>query len=215
MGFDRSTWGTRLAAALLVTGLAGLGSSGCAHSSQTEVLPPSEVLPGEFAGAPEWVTQGCARYWGDEGARMCAVGSMGGTRNVSLARAGAVGRGRTEIARALETRVKAMLKDYQANTTGGEEFLTAAADEQHIVDAARQITDASLSGTEMQDTWLSGSGTLYALVALDLERFEDAVARMEQLDERVRQAVIERADEAFRELDEQIDRERGDWRESD
>jgi len=39
--------------------------------------------------------------------------------NVALARSAAEGRARTELARSLQTRVKAMLKDYQAATQGG------------------------------------------------------------------------------------------------
>jgi hypothetical protein len=95
-----------------------------------------------------------------------------------------------------------MLKDYQATTTGGEEFGTAAADEQHIVDVSKQITNFTLSGTEHRDTWISNSGTWYALVVLDLDKFEDSVGKMNNLSESIRKAVQERAAKAFDELDE-------------
>ena len=120
----------------------------------------------------------------------------------------AQGRGRTAIARSLDLHVKAMLKDYQATTTGGEEFGEAASDEQHIVDVSKQITNMSLSGTEMTDSWISQTGTYYALVALDVEKFSDAVSRMDQLSESVRRAVVERAEDSFRELNEEIENER-------
>ena len=45
--------------------------------------------------------------------------------------------------------------------------------------------------------------------ALDVERFKDAVAQMGNLNESVRRAVVERAEEAFQDLDEQIDKQRG------
>lgn len=163
-----------------------------------------EEASGEFAGAPDWVTRGCSAYWGDDaGARVCGVGSVAGTKNISLARTAAIGRARTEIARSLETKVKAMLKDYQATTTGGDEFGTAAADEQHIEDVSKQVSQITLSGTTLQDSWVSSSGTLYALVALDVDSFNDSMSKMTNLSETIRKAVQERSRAAFEELDEE------------
>ena len=192
---------------MLLAACAAFTSLGCASSP--EVLDPREALEGEFAGAPDWVVRGCSAYWGDGAERViCGVGSAGGSRNISLMRSTATARGRTEIARTLNTRVKAMLKDYASTTTGGENFGTAANDEQHIVDVSKQITSMTLSGTELTDSWISQKGTLYALVALDVDKFSDSVKRMNQLSEAVREAVMERADQAFAELDEEIERER-------
>jgi len=196
-----STRKCRLALSLFLA--AALGAAAC---SSTPDNTPMNVVQNEFDGAPDWVLRGCSAYWGDDAeAVICGVGSMGGTRNISLARTTAVARGRTEIARTLQTKVKAMLKDYQSTTTGGEEFGQAANDEQHIVDVSKQITQISLSGAEHQDTWISDSGTIYTLVVLDLERFQDSVNKMNQLNDRVREAVVERAGEAFAELDEETE----------
>lgn len=174
-------------------------TAACAHRPE-----PGEAIADEFDGSPEWVTKGCAAYWGDDdGARICGVGAMAGTRNAALARTAAMGRARTEIARSLETRVRAMLKDYHATTTGGDEFGLAAADEQAIDDVSKQITSMTLSGTTLQDTWISKNGTLYTLVALDVERFNDSIGRMTNLSESIRTAVRERASASFRELDEE------------
>ena len=180
-------------------------SLGCAS---TPTVGEDTPLESEFSGAPDWVIQGCSAYWGDDGARrICGVGSASGSRNVSLMRTTAIGRGRTEIARSLQTQVRAMLKDYGATTTGGEEFGEAANDEQHVIDVSKQITNMSLSGTEMTDSWISSNGTYYALVALDVEKFADSVSRMDQLSEQVRRAVVERADASFAELDEEIEKD--------
>ena len=174
-------------------------SAACAHRPE-----PGEQIADEYDGAPDWVTRGCAAYWGDDdGARICGVGAMAGTRNVALARTAAMGRARTEIARSLDTKVRAMLKDYHSTTTGGDEFGIAAADEQAIDDVSKQITSMTLSGTTLQDTWVSKNGTLYSLVALDVDRFNDQIGRMSNLSENIRTAVRERADAAFRELDEE------------
>jgi hypothetical protein len=179
---------------------------GCAVTPEIGEGTP---LEDELVGAPGWVIEGCSAYWEDDDPGMlCGVGSAGGSRNVSLMRTTAIGRGRTEIARTLSTRVKAMLKDYASTTTGGEEFKRAANDEQHIVDVSKQITDMSLSGTEMADSWISQTGTYYALVGLDVEKFSDAVSRMDQLSESVRRAVVERAEDSFSELNDEIKRGR-------
>ena len=62
----------------------------------------------------------------------------------------------------------------------------------------------SLSGTELTETWISQTGTYYVLVSLDVEKFSQSVSEMEQLTERTREAVVERAEEEFRELDEGV-----------
>jgi hypothetical protein len=189
------------ACALFAMAVAALVGSGCAG---TRPKPPATVVHEELEGAPCWVAKGGGCYFKNEAERakyICGVGSVGGTRNVGLAREAAMGRARTEIARSLSVRVTSMLKDYQSTTTGGEEFGTSAADEQHITDVSKQVTDMTLSGTEIVDSWVSGSGTYYALCRLNVDGFKDAVRRMTQLSESVRQAVVERADKAFEELD--------------
>jgi hypothetical protein len=198
--FERFTW--PLMVGTLCTAVLALG---CAVTPEMGEGTPFEE---EFVGAPGWVIQGCRAFWDEDEGMICGIGSAGGSRNVSLMRTTAIGRGRTEIARTLSTKVKAMLKDYASTTTGGEEFGRAANDEQHIVDVSKQITDMSLAGTEMADSWISKTGTYYALVALDVEKFSDAVNRMNQLSESVRRAVVERAEASFAELGEEIERER-------
>jgi hypothetical protein len=173
--------------------------AGCASSG--EPTETGSVMHGELAGAPSWVLGGSAKK-----GEICGVGSAGGSRNVSIMRSSAMGRGRTEIARTLEVQVKSMLKDYQATTTGGEYFGQAANDEQHIEDVSKQITNTTLSGTVLRETWVSNPGTLYALVCVDVDTFKDTLNGMKQLNEQVRAAVVERANKAFDELDEATSR---------
>ncbi|MBO4712025.1 LPP20 family lipoprotein [bacterium] len=158
------------------------------------------AVKNEFDGAPKWVLGSSSTA-----KEICGVGSAAGSRNVSMMRTTAMGRGRTEIARMLELKVQSMLKDYQSTTTGGEEFGKAANDEQHIVDVAKQITDITLSGTEQKESWISDSGTLYVLMCSEVEKFKSMVDSMSQLSENVRKAVTERADKAFEELSKEIE----------
>ena len=181
-------------------GLAGLGlliglSAGCAGQQK-----PKEGLQAEMAGAPKWAQGDCATGL-PKGAKatICGAGSVSGMTNVALARSAAEGRARTELARSLQVRVKSMLKDYQAATQGGPDAKTDS--EQHIEDVSKQITDVTLSGTRLQDTFVSDTGTYWALVVLDVEPFKESLSGMKDLDERVRSGIIERAHRAFTQLD--------------
>ncbi len=196
-------------ATLTVAIIASLGAFACASTPKRTAEEQLGPMAHELANAPDWVTRGCSAFWGDESpAKICGVGSAGGSRNHSLMVTAAQGRGRTSIARSLDLHVKAMLKDYQATTTGGEEFGTAASDEQHIVDVSKQLTDIDLVGVEQQDMWISPSGQVYVLMVYDAEKFSMAVSGMRNLSEQIRTAVIERADESFRELDEELEKNR-------
>lgn len=166
---------------------------------------PQNQLQAAFAGAPAWVL-GCDSYFEGK-AVICGVGSVSGTKNPGLAVSAAEGRGRTKIARSLQVQVKAMLKDYQSTTTGGEAFGEASNDEQHIVDVSKQITKISLSGTKKKNTWIGPDGTMHVLMVLDVETFEDSIKKMSQLDDRVRKAVVARAKKAFSELDAEMEKQ--------
>ena len=161
-----------------------------------EKKAPGNAIAQELDGAPSWVLSSA-----NGNGQICGVGSAGGTRNISMARTAAIGRGRTDLSRQLQLQVKSMLKDYQSTTTGGENFGTVANDEQHIVDVSKQVTEMTLNGTELNNTWLSKTGTLFTLVCLNVDKFKNMVSKMGQLDEQVRAAIVERADKAFDELD--------------
>ena len=180
--------------------IAVLAAIGCAGSGTS----PRAAMPDEFAAAPDWVIQGCHGYSGaSTPTKLCGVGSFRGSNNISLARTAAMVRGRTEIARSLGVKVRSMLKDYQSTTMGGAEFGHAASDEQHVVDVSKQITDISLTGTEIRETWISSSGTYYTLMVLDVEQFEASVSSMKRLSHTIREAITERAQAAFADLDDQ------------
>ena len=176
-------------------------AAGCSSHQPPRAL--SSAAAAELDDAPCWVTKGgtCLQKDSAKPRYVFGVGSVTGTRNVGLAREAALARARTGIARTLQTQVRAMLKDYQSTTTGGPGFAIEASDEQHITDVSRQITDLTLSGSELADSWVSRTGATYVLCRLDVEGFKGTVQRMGELSEAVRKAVIERADRAFEELD--------------
>jgi len=148
--------------------------------------PIDDIIPNELDGAPEWVIN--AR--GDSSEMIYGSGSAAKSKNVALMRSTALGRARTDFVRHLDLKVKSMLKD-----------LHGTGNEQHIEDVTKQITDTNLTDTRQQETWISNTGTLYVLVSLDVKSFKETVNGMTQLSEEIRTAVVERADQAFTELD--------------
>jgi hypothetical protein len=184
-----------LGAAALATVVA---TAGCGK----DVTTPDEQLPNEFAGAPTWVLEGCSAYWGDDGgARLCGVGDAKIGRSMSVARTKATSRARAEISRTLETKVKSMLKDYQEQVTDGETEMTA----EQFSSTTVSLSKATLNGTSVQNTWVSPTGQLYMLVALDLESFENSVRGMDEMSDKLRTFIEARAKKSFTELDEEME----------
>ena len=178
--------------------LAVVVTAGCGRSVST----PDEQIPSEFAGAPEWVLQGCSAYWGDDGgARICGVGNAKFTGNMSIARTKATSRARTEISRTLETKVKNMVKDFQEQVTDGETEMSA----EQFSSTTVSLSKATLNGTQQQDTWISPSNELWVLVALDVAAFENSVREMDEMSDKLRTFIESRARKSFAELDEEME----------
>ncbi len=184
---------------LAATALTALvATTGCGSKEVT----PDEQVPSEFAGAPEWVLQGCSAYWGDDGgARICGVGDAKIGSSMSIARTKATSRARAEISRTLETKVKNMIKDFQEQVTDGESEMTA----EQFSSTTVSLSKATLNGTQVQQTWVSPSNQLYMLVALDVEAFENSVREMDEMSDRLRTFIESRARKSFEELDEEME----------
>jgi ribosomal protein S20 len=184
-----------LAAATLMLLVSMIGCGG-------REVTPDEQVPSEFAGAPEWVLQGCNAYWGDDGgARICGVGDAKIGSSMSIARTKATSRARTEISRTLETRVKNMIKDFQEEVTDGESEMTA----EQFSSTTVSLSKTTLNGTQVEQTWVSPSNQLYILVVLDVEAFENSVREMNEMSDQLRTFIESRARKSFEELDDQME----------
>ena len=166
------------------------------------VTTPDEQLPNEFAGAPNWVLEGCSAYWeDDDGARLCGVGDAKIGRSMSLARTKATSRARVEISRTLETEVKNMIKDFQEQVTDGESEMTA----EQFSSTTVSLSKSTLNGTSIQQTWVSATSQLYVLVALDIESFENSLREMDEMSSQLRSFIESRARKSFTELGEEME----------
>jgi hypothetical protein len=180
--------------------LCAVTAMACGGSSKNESAPSSPAagqLASSVSGAPAWATGDCRKYFGEQPV-ICGVGSVSGVTSPTLARNAAMGRGRTEIARYLQVRVKSILTDFQ-KVNGG-------LNEQSIEENSKQITDLTLSGTRMTDYWIAPDGTYYALMSLGLEEFKSSVEQAPNIQEPLRQAVLQAAGKAFSVHDDETSR---------
>lgn len=172
-------------------------------ASDVEATPMNSHIANALAGAPEWVVGDCKIYLAKIGRSelLCASGAVGGSRNIALMKQNSAQRARVELANMLQTRIKAMVRDYQRSVTGGENFGTAADDEQFMENTSKSIVDMTLSGTESIATWASQTGELWTLVVLNTESFMKALSNMKQLDANIVQYIERNAEKAFANLD--------------
>jgi hypothetical protein len=179
--------------------LLGFALTACAIACAGDDLAdrPQDPL---LADAPSWVLVDCSRHWNEPpGTRLCGVGSVAGTRNLSLARTAAIGRARSQVTLKLEPMVEAMLRDYSETAATDQDDGATPLSAQQIENVTTQITQfTSLNGTTMKDTWVAPDGTLYTLVDLDVEHFVSALDQMSSLTDAIRTGVRERAAGAFR-----------------
>jgi hypothetical protein len=174
---------------IVATSLLTLALSACGSSAQSapQNANGSSTSP-SLVGAPQWVTGDCRQHFGQQQV-ICGVGAVSGVTSPSLARNAAMGRGRTEIARLLQVRVKSILTDYQS-VNGG-------VNAQVIEENSKQITDMSLSGTRMAQYWIGPDSTYYALMTLGIDDFKSSVQQVPNLEEPLKQAVLQNATKAF------------------
>jgi len=121
-----------------------------------------------------------------------------------MARTTALSRARADLARNLETRVQAMIKDYQSQGEDtGKEFT-----EERVVQVSRQLTDQSLTGTRVVESFLTKEEPRdhYSLVCIDAKSFGDLVQQMNSLSQTARDALKKRAEAEFSDMDTQLEK---------
>ena len=138
--------------------------TGCMQSAQPKA---SQVyVDPELQGAPKWVmmpfVEGSIADIGS--AKRNAGNDFSFQRNEAMADA------RDNLSRQIKTKVKNMLKSYKATTGTGD----SATYDNSVESVSKQISTATLNGTQVKDTWISKTGTLYVMMTVNT----DAVADM-------------------------------------
>lgn len=135
---------------IAVLALLGLAMVGCASSPQTSGSAPVAQDP----TLPTWIDELPPEdvLWGIGAAKQSTV---------SMSRTTARNRAVVDIARQIDSRVKAMFTDYNrdAGTASSQANLSLQED------VTRTLTDVDLSGTETQRNWTAPDGTYWIRVA--------------------------------------------------
>ncbi len=148
---------------------------------------------------PDWIWKGGGAFDIEKGQVFYGVGSASGIKNKALMRDTADNRARKDIALTLEAYVAHLAKDYMASTTAGD--MSATAEEQHVEEALKTFTKATLHGAVIVDRWFDeGDNTMYSLCELDILAFKDTLDNYKELDSKVRDYVRQNAEKLHKEL---------------
>ncbi len=157
-------------------------------------------VKGGPSGEPLWVIQGSGAFKDGGKQVFYGVGAISGVRNNALGRTTAENRARAEITKTFENYTASLMKDYAASTTGGAVVNSdnATSGEQHVEQAVKTFSAATLSGVIIINHWTDPSnGTLYALARLDLENFKNSLEKIKQLSSEARDYVRKNAEKSF------------------
>ena len=203
---DRKNRVTKLGVALvLILG----GFSGCISSDQVDMGGTRRAKPIQDVGGPEWITKGGVAFNGEKHV-FYGVGNAAGIQNPALRRRSAEAAARRFLAENFQVYVAALNKQYLAETTAGD--MERSSVEQHVEDVMKQVTDATLVGTQIIDYWEHPDrNESYALVRLDLEEFLEAMQKygsatgqFKDLDATMREFVRKNARKAHEELNKEL-----------
>jgi hypothetical protein len=173
--------------------------AGCGGKEITKTTPIQDLA------APEWVVKGSGAYRHGEDNIFYGVGSAYGIRNFSLLRTAADNRARNELAKVFEVYTSSLMKDYAASTMAGDP--NQVAEEQHVEEAVKTVTSATLSGVEIVERWQHpATGELYSLAKLDLEEFENSLEKVRELNKRAKEYIRENAERLHEELRQEEER---------
>ena len=162
-----------------------------------------EIVPAKPA-KPAWVEQESGAFVVAGKQVFYGVGVADRIKSISLIRDAADADARAQIALQFKTCVSRLFKIYTASTSGGEAGLSS--EEQHANTALQEFTNVTLSGVEIIDHYKdTETGAYYSLARMDFTAFRDSMNDFlnqdQQLSDKVRDSIVERADAAFDGMD--------------
>lgn len=174
--------------------------AGC--SSTPEMTHDPAKIAEEFEGAPEWVKNEGSNIEGG----LAAVGSAKiGKAGVGFARNNAKAMARNELARQIQLKVKDLVKNF-TQQIGVDQNQTV---DKVGVQASKQVTKQSLSGSRTQDSWISSNGTFYTLMVLDTQSVKQHVKDSVETSMKKEKALWQQyqAEKGWKDLEKEIEKE--------
>jgi hypothetical protein len=179
----------------------GLLFTGCKKEKKAKVTRETSVSGAKEE--PEWVTR-CAGAFEDAGKEaFYGCGAVSGIQNRALQIQSADERARVDLARALDTYVAGFMKDYMSSAAS--EDLSDAEEKQFVESITKSITEATLYGSQVVDRWRGPDDTLYSLCKVS---FDNVAQSMRKAMKARAEELRMNADEALRQLDEQLEKRR-------
>jgi hypothetical protein len=191
----------------LVALLCALGACSCPHAKG----PATGSVVGDFGGAPPWVLLGCVHTQDKvDASGFCGVGSAQVVGDIEeakeeavvSARANLLGNWHSELRGYVQyPKFKDLMQSLAEEDSTGDAKEKPPTDNQVLEEEAIEAACHTLGGTPAVTAWLSKTGTLWVMVKLDVADLEKALSGTPVQFKRNDQAILERAERAFRELD--------------
>ena len=179
---------------------------GTACSSIPTIPDPPKALV-EY-DPPKWVLLGGGAWSDSEGKAFYGVGSATGIKNYSLQRTIADDRARGDLAKVFEVYMMSLTKDYQAHTTMGG--FDASSEEQNAEVALKISVSQTLRGVVIVDHFeIPARREFLSLARLDYDAFKRNVENnkeFQQLPQKIREDIKERADKLHEEMEAEAER---------
>ena len=165
-----------------------LFSFGCAKKTATTNLKGMDMPP-----------------WALEQPDLCGVGMVKFRGNLGAAKSAAESRARVDISKQIETKVKAMVKDYISEGGNADGDFS----EEQIDQTSKTLSKQTLNGAVPKKAHVSQNAAephYYSLVCLNPGVLTDAINNMKQLGAAQRKALARRAQRAHEEMEVEMDK---------
>ena len=137
--------------------------------------------------------------WVQNQPELCGVGIYKVKNNLSSARTFSIERGRTDLSRKIETKVKAMVRDYEESGETESEGFNEDLSRSVFVN----LSKTTLNGSNPSKLAVS-DGYMYSLVCIKTNGLTEALENMNKLSNAQRKALARRAQAAQNELEENM-----------
>lgn len=128
----------------------------------------------------------------------CGLGSLQMNGSLSLAKSGAIAKGRADLARQIQTRIENVIKTYRSEGGGAQDF-----SEELMTEASRQSSRAVLQGTKAKKSHIEYGeiNTYYVLVCYEAQQKSRLIQSLSMIPKKHRQTIQDRAEASFAELE--------------
>ena len=182
---------------LVVVSVATVAFTGCANDTPKV----SKVyLNNELKDAPKWVMMPEVKGYVSE----LGIASQNAGNDFSFQREEAMADARDNLAKQISIKVNNMFKSFKAVTGSGADATFDKSSEK----VSKQIASQTISGSKVKDTWISRSGTLYVLMAIDTKSVSDMMEKVVKTSFKNDKAMYQKflASKAQGELDKELEK---------